>query len=904
MEFSEDPTFDSRQSIEELNELCANLREQLAAKELNEYEQEVRLRELRQQLKELSDIEGKLILANRNARVLEEENNSLLMKLKAGDMGDSVTTQFRPEAVKLIDENNALRSEVQELRALLNKVQHRETQFDQKGKNVNDQQEKIDLQTALLKKRNSELEEQLQEVQHQWLLAKETWENERSRNLQDYEELLASIKRFDGTAQQRDNYDGKEYGGSQHLQQALLKEDIAELEEKLQLCEERSRAKEHEWHRMEAALRHEISMLKGNSVGSGGDVYRVIQQQLDSFKDEVSSFREVRKSSDIMRDRLHMDTYQTDCGDDKMTYFEYDDGAKESRIQSLEALNSNISKKNELLMRENEHLHKEIGQLHLRNSRIEEESNELEVRIKELEITLASTEKDLASHKAHGTPGNRGTGYYDINEMKSTLEENEQLRASLLECNKQIALLTAASEENVVANESIRVAHQAEVARLLSQNENLQQRVLLLSSRRNSAGELIRDSNDFNIKENEQRSLMKTIPESMVLDKFLKERSESTEDFMRALETAWSEEQDARRKIKRIIQQDMHKESERRQSNLQLLQSEKHRLSHEIVDLRQANKNKEFRIQELQDSLNALKKRLSDEDANNRLHSDALKGTLIEDRMRRLEEALTHKEHSGIAHKKDQKLKELNGQLSALREANDGLWKQLVSLKDERNESQRQQSRRNSRSTRRSARRRSMERISHPPPSPPLVERKKNAVASGAHLAVTIVELRDLMRSGRPITEPGYVIIKVKSVKEKYKTSIKELVSAIRFNETFYFILAQPDEDVIPFHVFYKPKGNSREYHVGDAAFTMATLHRGVPRRRVAIVAQNPGTRDARRAGEVEIVLQSDDFGMLSTPTMAQIEDDNIRFKELQKRIEMNSPESLHCVDVLMAMNS
>ncbi|AAZ10799.1 C2 domain containing protein [Trypanosoma equiperdum] len=902
VDFGQQPIFDDRQSIDELSDLCASLKEQLAAKELNEYEQEVRLRDLRQQLKELSDVEGKLILANRNARVLEEENNALLMKLKSGETADTSGTSFRAEAVKLIEENSSLRSEVHELRGLLNKAQQRESHLDQRCKNINEQQEKNDLQVSLLKKRNAELEEQLHEVQHQWLLAKETWENERSRNLQDYEELLASVKRFDGTAQQRENWDVKTRGSNQHLQQALLKEDIAELEEKLQLAEERYRAKEREWREMEAALRVEISTLQGNNIGTGGDVYRAIQHQLDSFKHEVTVFREERKPG-RMKNKLRLGDPSVDDVDDKVSEIDDSDASRESRIQSLEVLNGNISRKNELLMRENEELHKEIEHLHLRNSRAEEEYNDLEVRVKELEIALVSTEKELSLQKGYNINREKDSRCYDVHEMKAVLDENEQLRDSLLEYTRQISSLKAANEEQLAASESSRSEYQAEIAKLLLQNESLQQRLLLRNSRNNSAGELAHDSNDLGNGENEQRPRTRGVSEATVIDKFLKDKLDSTEDFMRSLETAWSEEDEAKRKMRRMSLQDFYKETEQRQNSLQLLQSEKNRLSNEIVDLRHANKSKENRIHELQESLSVLKRHLTN-DGLGIVQGEPMRGSGIESRMRRLEEALAQKEQSEVAEKRDKKLQELNDQLFALREANDGLWKQLVSIKDERQEGQRHQSRRNSRSTRRSARRRSMEQLAYPPASPHLADKKKNAVAAGAHLAVTIVELRDLMKNGRPIIEPGYVVIKVKSVKEKYKTSVKELSSAIRFNETFYFYLAQPDEDVITLHVFYKSKGNSREHHVGDAAFTMATLHRGVPRQRVAIVAQNPGTRDARRAAEVEVTLQSDDFGMLSTPTLAQIEEDNIRFKELQKRVEMNSPESLHCVDVLMAMNT
>ncbi|KAG5468717.1 hypothetical protein CUR178_01552 [Leishmania enriettii] len=161
-----------------------------------------------------------------------------------------------------------------------------------------------------------------------------------------------------------------------------------------------------------------------------------------------------------------------------------------------------------------------------------------------------------------------------------------------------------------------------------------------------------------------------------------------------------------------------------------------------------------------------------------------------------------------------------------------------------------------------------------------------------------------MLRNGRPITEPGYVIIKLKSIKEKYKTSVKTLSSVIRFDETFVFYLAQPDQDVITLHVFFhKPRGGSREFHIGDACFSMATLYRGVTRRRIAPVVQSPGTKEARRAAQVEVLLQTDDFGKMMEPTKEEVEEESMRFKVLVKKFENGTPEMLHAVDVYMASN-
>ncbi|KAG8343631.1 C2 domain [Trypanosoma vivax] len=896
-------SLDNAQRVDELTELCNALKEQLATKELNEYEQEVRLRDLRLQLKELSSVEEKLVLANRNARVLEEENNSLIVKLKMGENTESGTSPVRVEALKLIEENNSLRAEIQELRSVVSKAQQKEFQLDQKFQSLYEQQERVESQIYALKKRNSELEEKLREEEHQWSVAKESWESERARSLQDYEELLASVKRFDGSTQQRDIFDGKDRLNDHSLQQALLKEDVAELEEKLRLTEERFRAKEREWWQVEANLRNEINALKDGKDCGEIDVYRAIQDQLDSFKQEVTTYVERKPACSFNKKSPFIDGSQVEDWDERVSELEAEIRLKEQQIDCLKAANNSSTNKNTVLTRENEQLQKEIDRLHFRNSCIEENASELEVRVKELEVLVASAEKK-------SLPSNRNTIVNETNvgecmdaEIKALHNENERLRTSLNHCNQQISALKAANEEHANANETLRSEHQSEVSKLILQNESLQQRLLQRSSRGEHGADSAYGNIDASCRENETRTRARCANDSNIFDRLLKNKMDSVEDLMRVLESAWSEEEGMRKQLKYLAR--------RGQGGLSLLGNDP-RLNEEILSHLRRLEHDERLQNNLMHPLRGRQSDGQEAEILRRLHDgidghkqpDTPREGGIDGRTKGSAESVA-KPHN-LTDGKEQKLQELNDQLRALRESNDGLWRQLVTLRDNGREAHgRNSGKKKSISPRRSARPRSVEPLAYCQPATQVAEEKRrNPVAVGAHLAVTVVELSDISRNGRSVTTPGYVVVKVKSMKEKYKTSVKQLAPTVRFNETFFFYLAQPDEDVITLHVFYKPKGSSREYHIGDASFTMATLYRGIPRRRIAVVAQNPGTRDARKAAQVEVVLQSDDFGVLTTPSTAEIEDENLRFKELLRRVEVSVPENLHCVDVLMAMNN
>ncbi|KAH9577225.1 C2 domain [Trypanosoma melophagium] len=923
---------DYKKKVDELTDLCDQLREQLATKELNEYEQEALIRDLKSQLKEMDDLEEKLSLANRNARLLEEENNDLLMQLKSGDVGTINPSATRPEAMKLIEENNRYQTENQELRTSVIKAHQREQQLDQKCKALIELQEKNESQLSFLKKRNSEIEERLREEQNQFTLAKESWETEKARYLQDYEELLSSVQRLDGATQQRETRDTKDRGNERNLQQELLKEDIAELEKKLRLSEERFRAKEREWRQIEKSLQNEIDVLKVKDQ-DGKEVYRVFQDQLDSFKQEVTAFRGERRPSRAIMS-LPMEELSVDEVNDEMSTVEADLKSKEGKIEALETMNQTLNKKYLDSTYENERLREEIEHLQDINSHLEDRANGLEVRVKELEVLLVSVPKGSVLPKIVKLERERNNEIFDDEDKKMILEENKELREILFKYEDDISQLKAGHEQQIALYQSRQNEQQLQIVELLRQNDIMKQLVSGRNSGRVSNAERLQERQEMLWKENERNLRNKSAFEPIIIDKLSKDKIDCVEDIMKLLEAAWSNEEEIKRQLQKFSSQQstdtssiigngdqsakeeelrrrvrfLDERDEERQREMHRYQAEKDRLNDLIGSLQRDNKLKENKIQNLQDRLDILEKYLKDPERILGKDQEKPKQNEMEKRMKMLEAAVAQKELdiNGLSKSKDKKLQELNDQLANLRNANDGLWKQLLALQDGKQEpSKRPSSGRTSRTPRGSANRRSMEHLVYSQPSTQMSEeRRRTVVADGAHLAVTIVELSDVMRNGKPITEPGYIIIKVKSVKEKYKTSVKELASVIRFDETFVFYLAQPDEDVITLHVFYRSKNSSREYHIGDASFTMATLHRGVPRQRIAIVAQNPGTKDAQRAAQVEVIMQSDDFGKLTVPTEAEIEDEKLRFSELLKRVEVTAPENLHCVDVLMATNA
>lgn len=176
--------------------------------------------------------------------------------------------------------------------------------------------------------------------------------------------------------------------------------------------------------------------------------------------------------------------------------------------------------------------------------------------------------------------------------------------------------------------------------------------------------------------------------------------------------------------------------------------------------------------------------------------------------------------------------------------------------------------------------------------------------SEGAHLSVTILRVEQLNRHCQKfIQDDGEVFIKLKSLKEKYKTTLRPFATpAINFGEIFQFHLAQPHQDVISLHVYFKSHSvPSREYHIGDCCFSLATLFKGIPRERQAPIVENAATPLAKTAGMITVRLQTDDFGILRIPTAEEINNERLRFAKRVNLYTKYAPEKLHTVDVFMA---
>lgn len=183
-------------------------------------------------------------------------------------------------------------------------------------------------------------------------------------------------------------------------------------------------------------------------------------------------------------------------------------------------------------------------------------------------------------------------------------------------------------------------------------------------------------------------------------------------------------------------------------------------------------------------------------------------------------------------------------------------------------------------------------------------EKPLEEISEGAHLSVTVLQLEQLSRHGHKFNaEEGEVFIKLKSLKEKYKTSLRPFATpAICFGEVFQFHLAQPHQDVISLHVYFKSHSlPSREYHIGDCCFSLATLFKGIPRERTAPIVENATTPLASTAGMITVRLQTDDFGIERIPTAEEINNERLRFAKRVNLYTKYAPEKLHTVDVFMA---
>lgn len=870
-----------------------SLKEQLSEKSLRVYELELYSAELAAQVKELSDVKDKLMVANRNSRTLEEENSNVIMRLKKLD-GGKIDPSFFPsgiEAAKLIRENEELRASLRDLNASLDKVKGssktKETDLEKQLQNATEhcdrmvnERERQGKELESARRQCVDLQRALDEEKDTAHAAADLWEQERERYEQKIDDLLASAKRAERFSATADSRPRERPNG---LQELLLKEEVEQLEKKLKVAEDRLWSKEKEWVRAEADLRCNLTEAHASVAEAGNEreVYRSLQDQIAALKREILQLRGEKRAarpmpfmpmdSDIssLRDGFTAPSGARGVsGPGGRAGGPGGDGALEG--PAMQQLNE--------LAADNDAMRDEIHDLKMQLLDGRLATEEKNVQVKELEAALAAA-GPKRNGSASGVGSRRGGGGYsatashngdaDINEqsymnrMRNPEREVADLRKKVRDAQKELGDTRASLEQKNAVNEARLKECHAQIDELLQENATLYS---------NGGGGGAGSGTSIGGGDDE-------FPDHfMSVIRLSRDKRESVEDVMRLLESSWENETDAMRQARLAKMQGaaMASHDAMRDEEMRRLQA--------IID-------------ELRDRLNAAE---ADRDANDDLR----------DRIRDLEDAI-----AALRRQKEREAKEadaLRKEADAFRKEADALRKQMRDTegKDRDADGKNRDDLRRMQEENNKLRRQLARSPARLAPSNGALsqlsvrssdEKTRAPIPEGAHLAVTVVELCDVMRNGGPLTEPGYIIIKLKSIKEKYKTSVRELSSVIRFDESFEFYLAQPDQDVITLHVFYKPKDSNREYHIGDACFSMATLCRGIARQRIAPVAQCPGTKEACMAAQIEVTLQTDDFGRMVRPTEADIEDETHRFNEMVTAFETSAPEKLHAVDVYMA---
>ncbi|KAG5491679.1 hypothetical protein JIQ42_01585 [Leishmania sp. Namibia] len=848
------------------------LKGQLSEKEFRIGELENRVKDLFNEAKELDE---KLRIANRNARVLEEENSNYHIRIKNFEKKDVTSGLFpiQKEAVKLIQENEELRQLLAEAERRVRQISCRDRDTDREAdKKVRELQSECERmhkerlreykelestrhQCADLRKRLDDGEETLK-------TAREQWDQERERYQQRIDELLDFNRRTERpfeTRAVRCRADDVE----EPLEQFLLKEEVAQLEKKLKEEQHKGWEKERSWVCTENELRHRISELQASSESEGRNekaLFHAMKDQVKALQDEIQALRSDRRGSRWTQGAAIGPTSAPSTVAPAMRSVELEEWA--ARYDSVS--------------RENDNLRDQAEAAKLRILELQNVVDERAIACKEMEVRLAAAQKQLTiasfvpsadrPSSTHSTSersyGSRAT---DAQHTQVDVHRVRVLQQRVRDLEEALERISSAQEQKETISHARIKEYEKQIMELLQENENL------------------RDAGRAQVDSNSRDTVMNSLDGVMRLTK---DKREAVEEVMRLLEFAWDSDDEARRQLRRakyqgvtMASQDAAKDDEIQRlqkcvSDLEWKLRDIEKRAHDSDDLKDAVDDLRKQNRGLAGENDKLRKRIGD----------------LEKSKEELERQQSTKQN-GASRRAEQLQAEV-----------DDLTRRLANAR--KVGSRPVSPRPSTHSPRLSARLRTPEAavLSHLSVRS-TDEQRRSAIPEGAHLAVTVVELADMLRNGRPITEPGYVIIKLKSIKEKYKTSVKTLSSVIRFDETFVFYLAQPDQDVITLHVFYKPRGGSREFHIGDACFSMATLYRGVTRRRIAPVVQSPGTKEARRAAQVEVLLQTDDFGKMMEPTKEEVEEESMRFKELVKKFENGTPEMLHAVDVYMASN-
>lgn len=854
------------------------MRAQLAEKEFKLGELEGRVKDL---FNEANELDEKLRIANRNARVLEEENSNFHLRIKAIERDEDVS-QFLPrekEAMNLIKENEGLRASLAsaEERVKASSGQSRESDHDADRQiralnsdceRMRKERERESKELENTRFQCAELQKKLDDEQDTLKSARELWDQERERYHQRIEELLESNKNAVRSAAPR-SPKPKGDAREEPLEQVFLKEDVAQLEKKLKEAQEKAWAKEKEWIRVENELRKRLQTAQGATSSEGRNdkaLFQAMRDQVEALQEEIKALR---------REKLASRSAALEAAASRAA-----GGSSASASSAAEAPQSgsaaNWATRYYAVCKEKDATRDQLDAAKTTIFELQNAADERAIVCKELEVQIAALQKRELNGGRSATSG-RAASVRSVSDQSTTK-------------NRDPAYSGAADNTRVISELRQRVR---DLERDLSNVRNAQEQKETVSDVRTreyqkQVDELLRENASLRAENGSSYAFADAAPATDSMDgvtRLTKDKRESVEEVMRLLEFAWDSDEEAKRLLRRskyqsasMAGQDAAKDDEIR------------RLQKLIDDLESQLRGMEKKasdVDDLRDAVDDLRKQIRSMQAEN-------------DKLRRKNGDL-ERSRDNAARDHGSKEKDASRRIEELQKEIDDLKRRLD---DSRKPVSKPLSPAESPRTPRIAapRRRTPEVSAMSQLSVRSTEeQRRSAVPEGAHLAFTVVELADVLRNGRPITEPGYVVIKLKSIKEKYKTSVKELSSVIRFDETFVFYLAQPDQDVITVHVFYTSKSGSREYHIGDACFSMATLYRGVPRQRIAPIVQNPGTKDARRAGQIEVNLQTDDFGKTMEPTEGEIEAEKARFNELVNRFEHSAPEKLHAADVYMA---
>ncbi|GET92320.1 hypothetical protein, conserved [Leishmania tarentolae] len=855
------------------------LKVQLSEKEFRIGELENRVKDL---FNEANELEEKLRIANRNARVLEEENSNYHIRIKSFENHGNAfnIVPLQKEAMKLIKENEELRKSLAEAERCVREISERERDSDHGAdKRIRELQSECERMRKERLREYKELEntrhlcadlqKRVDDDEETLKSAKELWDQERDRYQQKIDELLDFSKRAERplstrTTRHRDGC------ADEPLEQLLLKEEVAQLERTLKEVQHKSWEKEKIWVHTETELRHRINelQLSGSSESRNNSaLFQAMKDQVRSLQDEIRALRSERRGSRLLQSAplSSMSTPSTSIL-----------AGKSGVVEEWAARYESVSKENDRLRDQADAAKAKV--LELQNL-----VDEKVVACKEMELRLSTAQKQRAtaslaplaerqssvrsaSERSYGSRATEAS--YSQRDTRAMMA----MRQRVLDLEAELRRLRSAQDQKETVAHARLKEYETQIAELLRENANL------------------RDA-DMNQANAEGGCTITDFSDGVM--RLTKDKRESVEEMMRLLEFAWDSEDEMSRQLRRAKYQNaaMTAEGTTKDDEIQRLQKSVNILEGKLQDMeKQAHNN-----DDLKGAVGELRKQrrgLTDE--NDKLRKK------IGDLEKAQEEVARHKSAKQTDAKRrieqlQTEIDDLTHQLANARKAGSQPVSPRLSIRSPKL---------GTLSPRPSSRRRTPEVIAQSRLSLfSTDEQRRSAVPEGAHLAFTVVELTDVLRNGRPITEPGHVVIKLKSIKEKYKTSVKALSSVIRFDETFVFYLAQPDQDVITLHVFYKPHGSSREVHIGDACFSMATLYRGLPRQRIAPVVQSPGTKEARRAALVEVHLQTDDFGKTMMPTEREVEEERIRFVELVNKFEKGSPEMLHAVDVYMASN-